>query len=121
MAAERQRVRLTREAERDLRAIILWTTKRFGTRQAAVYGELIDHAVRAIGKAPLMALSKAREEVGPGIRTLHIGSFSGRGCHILLYRISGEAIVVGRILHDGMELKNHLPGWSGKADPGTAT
>jgi toxin ParE1/3/4 len=48
-----------------------------------------------------MALnSKAREDIAPGLRSLHVG---GRGRHVLFFRPSGDNVItVLRILHDAM-------------------
>jgi len=55
-----------------------------------------------------MALnSKAREDIAPGLRSLHV---SGRGRHVLFFRPSGDnVIMVLRILHDAMDVARHFP------------
>jgi toxin ParE1/3/4 len=55
-----------------------------------------------------MALnSKTRENIAPGLRSLHVG---GRGRHVLFFRPADEnIIVVLRILHDAMDVARHIP------------
>jgi toxin ParE1/3/4 len=80
-------------------------------RRAAVTD--LSGLVRAIGElanGPDVAGSKARDEIMPGLRTLHVARHGRRGRHFLLYRIvKGRIIEIGRILHDQMDLQRHLP------------
>ena len=52
----------------------------------------------------------ARDEIIPGIRTLHVERHGRRGRHFLVYRAAdGQTVEIGRILHDRMDLQRHLP------------
>jgi toxin ParE1/3/4 len=54
--------------------------------------------------------SLARDEVAPGLRSLHAARRGRRGRHVVLDRVAGgNTIEVVRILHDAMDLPRHLP------------
>lgn len=110
MVERRWRVRLGAVAELDFASILVWTTENFGTRQARLYRQTILHAIGELANGPDIAGSKARDEILPGLRTLHIARHGRRGRHLLLYRVGqGRIIEIGRILHDQMDPQRHLP------------
>jgi toxin ParE1/3/4 len=101
-------VRLSDTAEADYDEILRWTARRFGVVQAASYGNLIAAVLARLERGPNIAAVQRRDEVGAGLRTLHVGR---RGRHIILFRISSDlelAIDVLRILHDAMDLVRHV-------------
>jgi toxin ParE1/3/4 len=101
-------VRLSDTAESDFDDILRWTMRRFGAIQAASYGELLGTALARLERGPMIAGGRQRDEIGAGLRTLHVGR---RGRHIILFRIGGEpdrTIDVLRILHDAMDLARHV-------------
>ena len=60
--------------------------------------------------AGILLGSRTRDEILPGLRALHVARHGRRGRHIILYRAGPEReIEIMRILHDGMELRRHLP------------
>ncbi len=59
--------------------------------------------------APEASPSRAREEIHPEVRTLHIARRGRKARHLILYRVTTNTIDVGRLLHDSMELRRHLP------------
>ena len=104
------RVRLGTSAELDFANILKWTTENFGARQARTYRDTLVRAIGDIANDPHVAGSKARDEVMPGLRTLHVARHGRRGRHFLLYRtVEGRIIEIGRILHDQMDLQRHSP------------
>jgi toxin ParE1/3/4 len=110
MIERRWQLRLGAAAELDFANIIKWTTENFGARQARIYRETLLHAIGELAGGPDVAGSKARDEIMPGIRTLHIARQGRRGRHFLLYRVVGQhTIEIGRILHDQMDLRQHVP------------
>jgi toxin ParE1/3/4 len=110
MIEPRWRVRLGAVAELDFANILKWTTENFGARQAWIYRDTLVRAIGELANGPDVAGSKARDEIKPGLRTLHIARHGRRGVHLLLYRVvAGRIIEIGRILHDQMELQRHLP------------
>jgi toxin ParE1/3/4 len=110
MIARQWRVRLGAVAEVDFANILKWTTETFGARQAAIYRDTLVQAIGALTNGPDAAGSRTRNEIMPGLRTLHVARLGRRGRHFLVYRaVEGRTIEIGRILHDQMDLKRHLP------------
>jgi toxin ParE1/3/4 len=104
------RVRLGAAAEIDFANILKWTTENFGARQSRLYRDTLVQAIGELGNGPDVAGSKARDEIMQGLRTLHVARHGRRGRHFLLYRAApGRIIEIGRILHDSMDLRRHLP------------
>ena len=86
-------------------AIIQWMVEQFGRRQAAVYRETLIDALSALSVDPFVADSHARDEIQPGLHTLHVARHGRRGRHFLLYRTSGRGTIdILRILHDSMDV-----------------
>ena len=103
-------VRLGAVAELDFANILKWTTENFGARQSRIYRDTLVRAIAELANGPDVAGSKARDEIVPGLRTLHVARHGRRGRHFLLYRIvEGRIIEIGRILHDQMDLQRHVP------------
>lgn len=110
MARRRWQVRLTVEAEQDVVSIIAWTRRTFSASQARRYNETIIRAAAILANGPSALGSIARDGVRPGIRTLHIARSGRAGRHLLVYRQAGDNLItVLRILHDAMDLAQHLP------------
>ncbi|MDN5870902.1 MAG: type II toxin-antitoxin system RelE/ParE family toxin [Nitrococcus sp.] len=110
MSATKRRVILSSAAEDDFTDILERTARRFGTVQARIYRDTLKAAIRAIGENPTVAGSKGREELGPGLRTLHVARGGRRGRHVILYRERDDAVVdVLRILFDTMDFIRHAP------------
>src|ERR1700732_1562078 len=108
MDERRWRVRLGAVAELDFANILSWTTENFGARQSRIYRDTLVRAIGDLANGPDVAGSKARDEIMPGLRTLHIARHGRRGRHFLLYRIAkGQIKEVGRILQDQMDLRRH--------------
>ena len=103
-------VRLGRRAEQDYREILGWTERSFGAAQAQSYAQTISLAVQALAAGPDTPGSKLREEIGPGIRTLHIARNGRKGRHFVVYRVGGDRTIdVIRLLHESMDLQRHVP------------
>jgi len=103
-------VRLARQAELDLVEVSKWTAHNFGALHAEYYAETVSMAIEALNDGPEILGSKARDEIGPGIRTLHVARLGRKGRHFVVFRVSGEDVLdVLRLLHDSMDLARHLP------------
>jgi toxin ParE1/3/4 len=110
LATPRWRVRLSRPAEQDFLAIVRWTTENFGRRQATIYRRTLVAALTALHDGPLIPGSAARDEIQPGLRSLHVARKGRRGRHFVLYRTTGSEVVeIVRILHDAMDIGRNLP------------
>ncbi len=109
MADRIWRVRLSKDAKRDLGKITSWTRKRFGTIQAIVYRDILIGAITALRDGPNHVASKSREEMAPGIRMLHVARLGKNASHVLIYRTAESGTIeIVRILHDRMEISKHL-------------
>jgi toxin ParE1/3/4 len=110
MIEQKWRVRLGAVAELDFANILKWTTENFGARQSRIYRDTLIRVIGELANGPDVAGSKARDEIMPGRRTLHLARHGQRGRHFLLYRIAkGRIIEIGRILHDQMDFQRRLP------------
>lgn len=103
-------IRLSQQAEHDYIEILQWTVRSFGEGQAIAYAETIALAIDALEGGPEILGAKARDDIQPGIRTLHIGRQGRPGRHFVVFREAGSNIDVLRLLHDSMDLPRHLPG-----------
>src|ERR1700681_3842695 len=105
MAERRLRVRLGAAAELDFANIVKWTTENFGARQSRVYRDTLVQVIGELAEGPDVAGSKARDEIMPGLRTLHVARHGRRGSHFLMVRAAPQGTIeIVRILHDRMDL-----------------
>jgi toxin ParE1/3/4 len=110
------RYRISRAAQSDIIDILAWTQDQFGEQARRRYEKLIATGIRDISSAPARPGSIACPELGDGVRTWHLrGSRSRTGSgvvrrprHFLIYRVDGEIVVIGRLVHDAMELRRHV-------------
>jgi toxin ParE1/3/4 len=108
MARSPRRRRRTRFCD-----IVKWTTENFGARQSRIYQKTLVQAISELAKGPDVPGSKARDEITPGLRTVHVARHGLRGSHFLMYRVAPKATIeIVRILHDKMDLQRHLPFFS---------
>lgn len=117
MVGTQWRIILGGDAARDFAAILDWTARTFGARQAQAYRDTLKAAIRALETGPDAPGSKRRDEIMPGLRTLHVARAGRRGRHFLMYRIVDETgIEIVRILHDAMDLTRHGSPSGGEPD-----
>lgn len=103
-------VRLAEKAELDLLDALVWTNDQFGALQADEYLETLTLALEALTDGPNIVGSKVRDDIGRGIRTLHVARLGRKGRHLVVFRMAdGQTIDVIRLLHDSMDLAKHLP------------
>ena len=113
-----RRIRLAASAQADVAQILAWTQAEFGHAARERYQRLIASALRALAQDPLRPGSRARPELGDGVRTWHLrwsrvaaGAVAGqvgRPRHFLVYRDMPGLLLVGRVLHDAMDPERHL-------------
>ena len=103
-------IRVARSAQQDIAAIRAWTRERFGARQALAYARTLALALQALGEAgPDVAGARLRGDLGQDIRVLHVARQGRHGRHFVVFRPGGKhRIDVLRILHDSMDLTQHL-------------
>jgi toxin ParE1/3/4 len=110
MARQQWRVRLGAAAEVDFANILKWTTENFGPRQSRIYRDILVQAIGELANGAEVAGSHIRDEISPGLRTLHVARRGRRGSHFLMYRVAPESTIeIVRILHDRMDLQRHIP------------
>ena len=103
------RVRLADQAELDLFGITVWTLENFGDQQAQKYAETVSLAIEALEVGPEIVGAIAREDMGQGVRILHVARQGKKGRHFVVFRISPEQTIdVLRLLYDNMDLTRHL-------------
>ena len=107
----RWRIRLTTTAETDLQNILSWTSEYFGARQAHIYADTLTEAIEALTEGPDLAGFKERNDIGEGLRVLHVARGGRKGRHFLLCRVQAQAklpaIDVLCLLHNSMDLPRH--------------
>ena len=107
-------------ARSDIASILAWTEENFGPQITSRYARLIATAIEQVAANPELDGSSHRPEIAQNCRTYHLffsrkaagrpGSRIRRPRHFLLYRVAEANIVeIGRVLHDSMELQEHLP------------
>jgi toxin ParE1/3/4 len=112
------RYRLSDAAQADVIDILAWTQEQFGEVARLRYEGLIVAALRDVATQADRPGSIERPELGAGVRSWHlrlsrdhVGTGAGvvrRPRHFLIYRFEPALLVVGRVLHDAMELTRHL-------------
>ena len=110
MTEPRWRVRLTDEAEQDFLRIVKDTADTFGERQSIVYQALLADGLAALEAGPDVPGSRARDDLRPHLRSLHVARRGRPGRHVIIYRAAGGNVIdVVRILHDAMDFARHIP------------
>jgi len=108
------KVDLTPDAERDFADILRWTWREFGRQQAQAYRITLRKALEALESGPNTIGAKKRDDLAPGIHTLHVARNGRKGRHFIVFRIAADpqtidqTIDVLRLLHDSMDLNAHL-------------
>lgn len=112
------RYRLSQAAQGDVLSLLGWTHEQFGEAARLRYESLIVAALRDVASQHDRPGSLARPELGAGVRTWHLRlsrdhvepgvEVVRRPRHFLVYRAEPAQVVVGRVLHDAMELARHL-------------
>jgi toxin ParE1/3/4 len=111
--------RLSAAATEDIVQILAYSEENFGEIARTRYERLLITALRDIAADPERIGSVARPELGAKVRSYHLRYSRDRAStehgivqrprHLTLYRVTGEFIGIGRVLHDMMELTRHLP------------
>ena len=107
-------------AERDIESILAWTHKHFGASQRLHYEALLVRAILDVADDAERAGSQNRPEIARAARTYHLYHSRNRveaavgrvrhPRHFLLYRTFDDGgVEIGRVLHDSMNLSQHLP------------
>ena len=93
MSSSKRALALTREAEDDLVAILVYSEQVWGSNQADRYAEIISQAFDFIARQPFA--TQTRDDIGPGVRG-HV--IEGRR-HVVYFKIDDNVVRVLRVLH----------------------
>jgi toxin ParE1/3/4 len=108
--------RLSQLARSDIIEILVWSKERFGAAAHDRYRALLVTAIGDIASDPTRVGSKSRPELGDGVRSWHIRHSRDRSPaepvhtprHFLVYKSESGLVVIGRVLHDAMDLSAHV-------------
>ncbi len=108
--------RLSQRAQLDIESILEWSHVNFGESARRRYQALIAAAVRDIAADPERVGCQARPELGDGVYSWHLRLSRDRSKsdrverprHFLIYRLDHKLVVIGRVLHDLMDLEPHI-------------
>lgn len=109
------RYRLSQSAQSDIDAVLAWSHDTFGSAARRRYQGLIAAAIRDIASDPYRAGSRPRPDLDEGIRAWHLmlnrdrsrADHVRRPRHVLFYRLDDGIVVVGRVLHDAMDVARY--------------
>jgi toxin ParE1/3/4 len=107
--------RLTYAAQTDIIAILAWSEEQFGEEARRRYEALIVTALRDAASRTGDVGHTVRPELGDSAFSWHLahsrsrshGGTVTRPRHFLLCRREGELLIIGRVLHDAVELRRH--------------
>jgi toxin ParE1/3/4 len=100
-----------------LAAILRDSRERFGDEAQRRYERLLNAALRELAADPQRAGARAAEGSAADIWLYHSRHTRqrmlgvdrvGRPRHILVYRVAGDGVRLLRVLHDAMDLPEHL-------------
>ncbi|EJB8386711.1 type II toxin-antitoxin system RelE/ParE family toxin [Pseudomonas aeruginosa] len=109
--------RISHDAQADIVDILRFTHNRFGDAARQRYQALIGAALETVATDPQQG-SISREELGAGLRSIHLVYCRSmpnvgkvvRPRHFVFYRMATDQVLeVVRVLHDSMDLDQHLP------------
>lgn len=110
-------LRISPKAHTDIADTLRFTEVRFGESVRTQYQDLLQATFRSLAEKPAHISSTMRDELSPGLRSLHLSinvleMSDGRMIrprHIVFYRTGPDQVVeILRILHDAMEVAQHL-------------
>lgn len=107
------RYRLTHAAQADIVTILAWSDEQFGKEARKRYEALIVTAIRDAASLTDDIGHTPRPELGEGVFSWHLAHSRTRTPekavvrprHFLICRHEGDVLVIGRVLHDAMELR----------------
>ncbi|MDQ6437275.1 type II toxin-antitoxin system RelE/ParE family toxin [Mesorhizobium sp. LHD-90] len=103
------RVRYTKPADKDILQALSNSIRLFGPKQSERYLAVIRAGVQSIAEEPHRPASKARDELGQGVRSFHLQfavQRQGGASHVIYYRVSStgqDELIVLRVLADRMD------------------
>jgi toxin ParE1/3/4 len=92
--------RLTAKAKADLKSIARYTQDTWGREQRNKYLLELDSSLHTLARKPQRG--RACDYIRKGYRKYHTGK------HFIFYRQTNKGIEIIRILHESMDIENHL-------------
>ena len=107
------RIRISGPAAADIARALAISRARWGDDAHTRYTALLAEALKSLARKPNAPISKARSELGDGIRSFHVRHVRGSAgvkdpVHVVFYRVVGEWLEVVRMLHERMEPTLHV-------------
>lgn len=110
------RYRLTHAARADIVSILAWSHEQFGEEARKRYQALLATAIRDAASRSDEGGRTPRPALGEGVFSWHLsrsrtrtpGGKVHRPRHFLICRRDGDTVVIGRVLHDAMDLRRHV-------------
>lgn len=109
---------ISAEARQDLADILVYFVQQFGPAARKRYQNLLVGGLNLIATDPYGPVSRARDELHEGLRSLHLAHAQrgipseqrvGQPRHVVFYRIAADDVIeIVRLLHDLMEPQEHL-------------
>ena len=93
-------LRLSEEAQNDLREIRAFTKQQWGTAQSSRYLKEIQVKIELLSSNPLIGLDRS-DDLKKGLRSLLVNS------HVIYYRHDEKNLIVQAILHHAMAPIKH--------------
>lgn len=92
--------RISAQAKKDLESIWLYTAQYWSLAQADHYFGLLVKEMDQVGRFPLMG--KSMQHIREGYWASKVKS------HLIFYKITKEKVTIVRVLHERMDLSQHL-------------
>ncbi|MEA3363941.1 MAG: type II toxin-antitoxin system RelE/ParE family toxin [Thermodesulfobacteriota bacterium] len=104
------RVRIAKQADRDIADILRWTAAHFSPQQADVYAETLTLSMNTLLQGHEVPGARIRNDILPGLFSLHVARQGRRGSHFIMFRPDDtcHCIDVLRVLHDSLDLRRHV-------------
>lgn len=107
------RFRVSGPAQGDLAHILATSLERGGEAARKRYAQLMTVALRAIAESATGPATRARDELGKGLRSMHVRQARGAAAvrdpvHVIFFRVHGECIEIVRVLHERMDPARHV-------------
>jgi toxin ParE1/3/4 len=115
------RFRLSRLAQADLARILATSAERWGIEGRRRYAAMLAAAMRKAAADPEGPTTRARAELAPRLRSLHLQYARAeaskarvrRPVHVLYYQVIAPGLIeIVRVLHERMDPDRHLRGSS---------
>jgi len=111
--------RLSHTALSDIEDVLRYSQVQFGPQTGIRYQALIRTAIEDLAETPDRVGSSPRDELSEGLRSFHLtcvrkqaATATGtvqRPRHVVFYRLADDQVIeIVRILHDAMEVRQHL-------------